>query len=169
MLAASYRLRRRATALCATLSGLMGLVLLSLLGLNVGVRLADINLPWMAETTRIVFMWGIVIGVIAVSLSSQHFRVDVFNLKAVDEAEPGGMWELVLQLIACAALAYVLYYAIPSIARASSQVFASVPLTYGTMRLALTVGLGGMLIAHLWRAAEIVAELADGRPLRQEG
>ncbi len=168
MLATSNGLRRRAAALAAAISGLFGLGLLGLLGFNVAARIVDINLPWMAETTRIVFIWGIAVGMIAVSLSGLHFRVDIFNLKAADDSEPTGVWELVLQAIACATLAYILYFAIPSIARAGNQMFASVPLTYGTMRLALTVGVGGMLAAHVWRLAEIFGELIAGRPARPQ-
>lgn len=163
MHARSLRLRRRAAALAAGISGLFGLLLLMGLGLNVVARLIDVNLPWMAETMRVVFLWGVAAGMIAVSLSGLHFRVDIFNLSGTDEAEPGGPWELILQIMACATLAYILHFAIPSIARASTQMLASIPLNYGAMRLALTVGVGGMLVAHLWRTVEIVAELAAGR------
>jgi TRAP-type C4-dicarboxylate transport system permease small subunit len=95
-------------------------------------------------------------GMIAVSLFGLHFRVDLANLSAEQNAEPTDLWEIAVQMLACAVLAYVLYFAIPSIARAATQVFASVPLSYGTMRLALVVGIGGMLVAHLWRVLEIV-------------
>lgn len=161
MLETSHRLRRSAAALAASASGVFGFGLLALLGLNVAARAFDVNLPWISETARIVFMWGIAVGMIAVSLSGLHFRVDIFSLSAADDAEPVGLWEFVLQLIACTTLAYILYYAVPSIARAGTQMFASVPLTYGTMRLALSVGLGGMLAAHLWRTAELAVALVS--------
>jgi TRAP-type C4-dicarboxylate transport system permease small subunit len=156
MVATLQRARRHAGTAMARAAGAAGLVLLSLLGLNVGSRLFDLNLAWIAETARIVFMWGMGFGMIAVSLFGLHFRVDLANLSAEQNAEPTDLWEIAVQMLACAVLAYVLYFAIPSIARAATQVFASVPLSYGTMRLALVVGIGGMLVAHLWRVLEIV-------------
>lgn len=156
MVATLQRARRHAGTVMARAAGAAGLVLLSLLGLNVGSRLFDLNLVWIAETARIVFMWGIGFGMIAVSLFGLHFRVDLANLSVEQNTEPADLWEIVVQALACAVLTYVLYFAIPTIARAATQVFVSVPLTYGTMRLALVVGVGGMLVAHLWRVVEIV-------------
>jgi TRAP-type C4-dicarboxylate transport system permease small subunit len=101
-------------------------------------------------------MWGMAFGMIAVSLSGLHFKVDLFNLASVENIEPTDWWEIPVQVLACAVLAYILYSAIPSIARAGTQAFASVPLTYGTMRLALSVACGGMLLAHLWRVLELI-------------
>jgi TRAP-type C4-dicarboxylate transport system permease small subunit len=150
------RARHRTGMLVTAIAGIAGVGLLFLLGLNVVSRQLGINLVWIAESARIVFVWGMAIGMIAVSLRGAHFSVDIFNLSAVEEGEPSDWRELPIQLLACGVLAYILYYAIPSIARASTQVFAAVPLTYGTMRLALSVALGGMLVAHLWRFAEVV-------------
>lgn len=150
------RARFQAAILMTWVSGFAGAVLLALLSLNVVTRVFNINLIWIAETSRIVFVWGMALGTIAVALRGLHFRVDIFNLAAVDGSEPVDLGEIAIQILACAVLSYILYFAIPSIARASTQVFAAVPLTYGTMRLALSVGLGGMLVAHLWRLSELL-------------
>lgn len=148
--------RRGATTAAGWLAGVAGLILLTLLGLNVVTRLFEINLVWIAETSRVVFLWGVAFGMIAVSLGGLHFRVNLFNLAATQNAEPTDLWEIVTQLLACAVLAYILYFAVPSIARAATQAFASIPLTYGTMRLAFTVGVAGMLVAHVWRVLELL-------------
>lgn len=157
MVDALRNVRQRAATVMTLLAGAGGLALLLLLGLNVASRLVDVNLVWIAELSRIVFLWASAFGMIAVSMRGLHFSIDLFNLGAAHDREPEDLWEYGVQLLACAVLAYILYYAIPSIARAATQDFASVPFSYGTMRLGLTVAVAGMLAAHAWRLLELVA------------
>jgi len=149
------RSRRRLGRLCMGVAALFGAAILFLLAGNVAVRAAGINLIWVSETARVLFVWGVAVGMIAVSLAGQHFRVDLFGRDPIGEEEPGGAWEIVLQAGAAAVLAYIAWYAAPTIARAASQPMSSIPLTYGALRTALVVALTGMCLAHLWRVAEL--------------
>jgi TRAP-type C4-dicarboxylate transport system permease small subunit len=157
--------RRRLATLCTRSAGLAGAALLLLLAGNVLARAAGLNPVWVSETSRVLFVWGSAVGMIAVSLAGQHFRVDLTNTVQSEKESPPGPWELVLQVGICAVLAYIAWAAAPSIARAATQPMASIPLTYGSLRIALVVALLGMLFAHLWRVAELV--LAFGSARRQ--
>ena len=155
MLARVIRTRRRASLLFMGLAGLFGATILLLLTGNVAVRIFGLNIVWVSELSRVLFVWGVAFGMTAVSLSGRHFRVDLLSATDTSERELEGWWEIVLQLGACAVLVYIAYYAWPTIARAAEQPMASIPLSYGTFRGALVFALIGMLIAHLWRAAEL--------------
>ncbi|MEQ8967288.1 MAG: TRAP transporter small permease subunit [Azospirillaceae bacterium] len=150
--------RRAIAALVAAIAGLLGLGLLLLLGFNVLARMIDVNIIWVSETARLLFVWGVALGAIAVSLSDLHFRVDL-RLAGRDDPLAPGWWDAVLQVMAIAALGFVLIHAAPTIAKAGMQMFASLPLDYGVMRLAIVVGLAGMLGAHVWRLVEILVSL----------
>lgn len=156
-------LRRRLAGLVLGLAALLGTAVLLVLAGNVVARMAGLNLVWVGETSRVLFVWGVAVGMIAVSLTGQHFRVDLFGRDPVGEHEPSGPWEIVLQIGAVAVLAYVAVHAAPTIARAALQPMSSIPLTFGVMRTALVVGLTGMCLAHLWRIAELLVELAARR------
>ena len=155
------RLRRRLAILCSIGAGLAGGALILLLVGNVVARAAGLNPPWVSETSRVLFVWGSAVGMIAVSLAGQHFRVDLSNAVQNDHESPPGPWELVLQIGICLILGYILYAAVPSIARASTQPMSSIPLTFGALRIALIVALSGMLSAHLWRVVELVLALSE--------
>ncbi|MCL4189059.1 MAG: TRAP transporter small permease [Rhodobacteraceae bacterium] len=153
--AALIRGRRRLAGLCMGVAGALGAAILLLLTVNVAARAAGMNLVWVSETSRVLFVWGVAVGMIAVSLTGQHFRVDLFGHDPVGEAEPAGRWEIILQLGAAAVMAYIALSAAPTIARAATQQMSAIPLTYGNLRAALVVALTGMGLAHLWRAAEL--------------
>jgi len=154
-------LRRHLAALCTLGAGLAGGALILLLMGSVVARAIGMNPVWVSETSRVLFVWGSAAGMIAVSLAGQHFRVDLTNTVQSDGESQPGPWELVLQVGICVVLAYIAWAAIPSIARAATQPMASIPLTYGSLRIALVVALSGMLFAHLWRVVELVLALGD--------
>ena len=171
MLLSQMMERRRSLAtLFMGVAGLLGGALLVLLVGNVAARAFDLNPVWVSETSRVLFVWGTAAGMISVSLSGQHFRVDLASKGAI-EAEAGpGYWELVIQIAICVVLGYIAWFAYPTIERAAAQPMASIPLTYGFLRTALVVALAGMLLAHLWRSFEIVLALATpGAASRREG
>ncbi|OAN81972.1 hypothetical protein A8B78_00280 [Jannaschia sp. EhC01] len=153
-------LRRRIATLCTLGAGLAGGALILLLVGNVVARAAGLNPPWVSETSRVLFVWGSAVGMIAVSLAGQHFRVDLTNAVQSDHESPPGPWELVLQVGICVVLTYIVWAAVPSVARAATQPMASIPLTYGSLRIALVVALSGMLFAHIWRVVELVLALS---------
>lgn len=142
-------------------AGVAGGALLTLLVANVVARVAGLNLTWVSETSRVLFVWGTAVGMISVSLSGQHFRVDFTNKGSMDEEAGPGLWELIIQTTICAVLAYISWFAFPTIERAAAQPMASIPLTYGTLRTALVLALAGMLIAHFWRTLEISLALVS--------
>ena len=157
--------RRWLATLFMGVAGLMGGALLALLVGNVGARAIGGNPVWVSETARVLFVWGTALGMISVSLSGQHFRVDLMNKGPAEDEAGAGSWELVLQLSICAVLAYIAWFAFPTIQRAASQPMASIPLTYGALRSALVMALVGMLAAHLWRALEVIIFLSTRRPI----
>jgi TRAP-type C4-dicarboxylate transport system permease small subunit len=155
------KLRCHLATLCALGAGLAGGALILLLVGNVAARAAGLNPIWVSETSRVLFVWGSAVGMIAVSLAGQHFRVDLTSATQSDHESPPGPWELVLQVGICAVLAYIAWAAVPSIARASTQSMSSIPLTYGSLRIALVFALSGMLLAHVWRVVELMIALAS--------
>lgn len=161
-------LRRRLATLCTFGAGLAGGALILLLVGNVAARTAGLNPPWVSETSRVLFVWGSAVGMIAVSLAGQHFRVDLSNAAQSDHESPPGPWELVLQVAICMVLAYIAAAAVPSISRAATQQMSSIPITYGSLRTALVVALSGMLLAHLCRVVELVLALGAAARWRSQ-
>jgi TRAP-type C4-dicarboxylate transport system permease small subunit len=158
--------RRRLATLCTRITGLAGGALILLLAGNVAVRTFGLNPVWVSETARVLFVWGSAVGMIAVSLSGQHFRVDFTSTAQSEHESPPGPWELILQIGICAILTYIVLAAGPSITRAATQPMASIPLTYGSLRIALVFALSGMLFAHLWRMVELMLAFISARTLR---
>lgn len=137
------------------LAGLFGTAILLLLCFNVAARSSGFNIVWVSETSRVLFVWGAAVGMVSVSLAGTHFRVDLSGALRENADDDNSVWELILQLAAGAVLAFIAWYAAPTIARAATQQMSSIPLSYGSLRAALVFALSAMCIAHVWRACEI--------------
>lgn len=164
------QMRRSLAGAFMAFAGVFGAAILLLLSFNVLARTSGFNIIWVSEASRVLFVWGTAIGMVSVSLAGEHFRVDLIGNSLVPADKDNRVWELVLQLSASAVLAYIAWYAAPTIARAATQALSSIPLTYGSFRAALVFALWAMCVAHLWRSLEImVVRLSSASPRKDPG
>lgn len=138
------RLRARFGQVFGLGAGLAAFLITTLLlGLVIG-RALGLNIVWIPEATRIVLIWGVALGAVSASCSREHFKLEMFG--AGDENRPT-LLDLLRTSVAILLFAYVTVGGLPTIASAAMQAFASLPLSYSVMRLAVVgcVGLMGLI------------------------
>lgn len=141
-------------------AGVAALVIATLLVGLVAGRALQLNIVWIPEATRIVFIWGVALGCLAVSCGREHFKVEIFGKE--DEDAPG-IFAVVRTLLAVALFAYIATGGWPTIASASMQAFASLPFSYSLMRSAVVACLAGMCAVEVLVLAEQVQLMAARR------
>ena len=130
-----------------------------LVGLVLG-RTMELNIVWIPEATRIVFIWGVALGALSVSCGREHFKVEIFGKE--DENAPG-LFAAVRTALAVVLFSYAAIGGFPTIASASMQAFASLPFSYSLMRTAVITCLGGMAFVELLILVEQLTLLGRGR------
>lgn len=111
-----------------------------LLGLVLG-RALGLNIVWIPEVTRIMLVWGVMLGAVSASCSREHFKLELLGPGDPDRPT---LFDLLRTSVALALFAYVAIGGWPTIAGAAMQAFASVPLSYSVMRTAVVGGVGLM-------------------------
>ena len=160
---AVLRLRALRAGLGMGASVAAGLAALAIAALLVGLvagRALGLNIVWIPEATRIVFIWGVALGALAVSCGREHFKVEIFGREDPDRP---GLFALARTCLAVALLAYVAVGGYPTIQAAAMQAFAALPFSYSLMRSAVILGLAGMCLAEVLVLAE-QAWLIAARP-----
>lgn len=152
---ASVERLRRLRALVGHVFGLGAglaafLITTLLLGLVIG-RAVGLNIVWIPEATRIVLIWGVALGAVSASCGREHFRLEMFG--AGDEGRPT-LFDLLRSAVAILLFAYVTVGGLPTIASAAMQAFASLPLSYSVMRLAVVGCVGLMCLIEVLILAE---------------
>lgn len=138
------RLRARGGQVFGLGAGLAAFLITTLLlGLVIG-RALGLNIVWIPEATRIVLIWGVALGAVSASCSREHFKLEIFG--GGDQNRPT-LLDLLRSAVAILLFAYVTVGGLPTIASAAMQAFASLPLSYSVMRLAVvgSVGLMGVV------------------------
>jgi TRAP-type C4-dicarboxylate transport system permease small subunit len=116
-----------------------------LLGLVAG-RAFQLNIVWIPETTRIVLIWGVALGAVSASCGREHFKLELFG--AGDENRPTA-FDILRTGVALALFVYVAIGGYPTIASTAMQSFASIPLSYSVMRMAVVGGVAMMAVVEL--------------------
>ncbi|MFM9993939.1 MAG: hypothetical protein ACKVOY_21185 [Burkholderiaceae bacterium] len=139
-------IRAQGGKLFGFLAGIASLIItLLLISLVIG-RILGLNIVFIPEATRIVFIWGVAMGTISVSCFREHFQVELFGREDINSAT---YFSIFRTIVAISVLAYVLVGGYPTIAGAAMQQFASLPFSYSLMRTAVITCVGGMLITEL--------------------
>ena len=139
-------IRAQGGKLFGLLAGIASLIItLLLIGLVIG-RILGLNIVFIPETTRIVFIWGVAMGTVSVSCFREHFQVELFGREDINSAT---YFSIFRTIVAISVLAYVLVGGYPTIAGAAMQQFASLPFSYSLMRTAVITCVGGMLITEI--------------------
>jgi TRAP-type C4-dicarboxylate transport system permease small subunit len=127
-----------------------------LLGLVIG-RAFQLNIVWIPEATRIVLIWGVALGAISASCSREHFKLEMFGV--ADENRPT-TFDLLRTIAAIGLFAFVAIGGYPTIASTAMQAFASLPLSYSVMRMAVVGGIAMMAVVEMLILLEQVILLA---------
>ena len=139
-------IRAQGGKLFGFLAGLASLIItLLLISLVIG-RMLGLNIVFIPEATRIVFIWGVAVGTISVSCFREHFQVELFGREDINSAT---YFSIFRSIVAISILVYVLVGGYPTIAGAAMQQFASLPFSYSLMRTAVITCVGGMLVAEI--------------------
>lgn len=147
-------IREQGGKLFGLLAGIASLIItLLLISLVIG-RILGLNIVFIPETTRIVFIWGVAIGTLSVSCLREHFQVELFGREDVNSAT---YFSIFRTIVAISVLAYVLVGGYPTIAGAAMQQFASLPFSYSLMRTAVITCIAGMLVTEVIFLIEQIA------------
>lgn len=139
-------IRAQGGKLFGLLAGIASLIVtLLLISLVIG-RILGLNIVFIPEATRIVFIWGVAMGTISVSCLREHFQVELFGREDINFAT---YFSIFRTIVAISVLAYVLIGGYPTIAGAAMQQFASLPFSYSLMRTAVITCVGGMLVTEI--------------------
>ncbi len=141
-------------------AGVAALAIATLLVGLVAGRAMQLNIVWIPEATRIVFIWGVALGCLAVSCGREHFKVEIFGKEDVDAP---GVFAVLRTVLAVLLFGYVAVGGWPTIASASMQAFASLPFSYSLMRTAVVSCLAGMCVVEVLVLLEQVQLLAARR------
>lgn len=146
LVSALRTIRAQGGKLFGLLAGIASLIVtLLLISLVIG-RMLGLNIVFIPEATRIVFIWGVAMGTISVSCFREHFQVELFGREDINSAT---YFSIFRTIVAISVLAYVLIGGYPTIAGAAMQQFASLPFSYSLMRTAVITCVGGMLVTEI--------------------
>ena len=133
-------IRAQGGKLFGLLAGIASLIItLLLISLVIG-RILGLNIVFIPEATRIVFIWGVAMGTISVSCLREHFQVELFGREDINSAT---YFSIFRTIVAISVLAYVLIGGYPTIAG------AAMPFSYSLMRTAVITCVGGMLVTEI--------------------
>jgi len=119
------------------------------------------SIPWSEELTKFLMMWMVYFGVAAVSLNGEHLRADLFGTYLSRKA---AIWrEIIFDALAMVLLAIVTVQAgiFSASIKPVSQISTVLHIPQWLMIASFTLGLGLLVLVHLYRIILLTRNLAN--------